>query len=212
LHPERVPKPTLRPRKQPVQARSRATVDAIVRAAADVLVRRGPAKLTTNAIAERAGVNIASLYQYFPNKESIVAELRRRHALAQRAAVAKVWVDLKGAPIEEAVRAMVAVGVAAHAAEPRLHCALAEMMPGRVERSAEDDARRREFRRALAQTDAPDAELALWLIDTVVHAALHRAAAERPRLLSDPRFADELTALVLGYFRRPRAARRGRGA
>jgi len=75
----------LSPRKTPRQERSRSTVEALLEATTDILIRQGYAKLTTNRIAERAGVNIASLYQYFPGKEAIVAELRRRHGADQRA-------------------------------------------------------------------------------------------------------------------------------
>src|SRR4030095_9527180 len=67
------------PRKQPVQDRAVFTVEAILEAATYILVRDGWNKFTTNRVAERAGVNIASLYQYFPNKESIVVEWQRRH-------------------------------------------------------------------------------------------------------------------------------------
>ncbi|MGB8666049.1 MAG: TetR/AcrR family transcriptional regulator, partial [Serratia inhibens] len=71
----------VKPRKRPVQERSRITVDAIVQASAYILNESGWEGLTTNAIAERAGVNISSLYQFFPNKEAIINELQRRHAL-----------------------------------------------------------------------------------------------------------------------------------
>ena len=80
----------LSPRKSPRQERSRATVEAILEATTDILIRQGAGRLTTNRIAERAGVNIASLYQYFPGKEAIVAELRRRHGADQRTALRQV--------------------------------------------------------------------------------------------------------------------------
>ncbi len=63
----------LKLKKQPRQARARATVDAILEAAAQVLAREGYAAVTTNRVAEVAGVSIGSLYEYFPNKQSIVA-------------------------------------------------------------------------------------------------------------------------------------------
>lgn len=65
-------------KKWPVQARSKASFDAIIQACAWILVEEGYAAATTNRIAEKAGVNIASLYEYFPNKESIVAVLTER--------------------------------------------------------------------------------------------------------------------------------------
>ena len=60
-------------RRRPVQQRSHRTVEAIFEATAQVLLESGEAGLTTNRIAERAGVSIGTLYQYFPNKEAILA-------------------------------------------------------------------------------------------------------------------------------------------
>lgn len=68
----------LQPKKRPVQARSQATFDALVDACTWLLPRRGYAGTTTNHIAERAGVNIASLYEYFPGKDAIVAQVAER--------------------------------------------------------------------------------------------------------------------------------------
>jgi len=69
---------TLEPRKIPRQGRSRATVDAILDACAEGLTSKGYEPLTTNAISERAGVSIGTLYEYFPNRESIAAALAGR--------------------------------------------------------------------------------------------------------------------------------------
>ncbi|HEY6560097.1 MAG TPA: TetR/AcrR family transcriptional regulator [Polyangiaceae bacterium] len=66
------------PKKRPSQARSRQTFDALVDACTWLLPRRGYTKTTTNHIAERAGVNIASLYEYFPGKDAIVAQVAER--------------------------------------------------------------------------------------------------------------------------------------
>lgn len=67
------------PRKQPRQARAQATVDAILGATAHILVRDGYDRLSTNRVADRAGVSIGSLYQYYPNKEALVGELVDRY-------------------------------------------------------------------------------------------------------------------------------------
>jgi AcrR family transcriptional regulator len=66
------------PKKRPVQERSRASFDALVQACAWLLPRLGFAGTTTNHIAARAGVNIASLYEYFPGKDAIVAQVAER--------------------------------------------------------------------------------------------------------------------------------------
>jgi len=66
------------PRKRPRQARSVATFEAILEAAARILESLGFAGFNTNAVAERAGVSIGSLYQYFPSKDALIVELIRR--------------------------------------------------------------------------------------------------------------------------------------
>lgn len=66
------------PRKRPRQQRAQAMVEAIVEAAARIFESDGAAGYTTNAIAERAGASIGSLYQYFPDKDAITAALIRR--------------------------------------------------------------------------------------------------------------------------------------
>ncbi len=63
----------LKVKKLPRQARAKATFDAIVESAARLLVDEGYAAVTTNRVAERAGVSIGSLYEYFPNKQSMIA-------------------------------------------------------------------------------------------------------------------------------------------
>jgi AcrR family transcriptional regulator len=72
--------PDLQPRRLPRQARSRASLDALLEATAHLLREGGYARLTTNHIAERAGVSIGTLYQFFPGKEAIVAALIERTA------------------------------------------------------------------------------------------------------------------------------------
>lgn len=74
--------PTLSPRKLPTQERARRTYRAILEAGARILERQGYEALTTNHVAELAGVGIASLYEYFPNKHALVAEIVR-HVLEE---------------------------------------------------------------------------------------------------------------------------------
>lgn len=72
-------KVVLQPRKQPVQARSAATVDAILQATIQVLLAGGKEQLTTTQVAVRAGVSVGTLYQYFPNKIALLQACLRRH-------------------------------------------------------------------------------------------------------------------------------------
>ena len=75
----------LEPRKAPAQARSTATVAAILEAAARILETDGLAGYSTNAIARRAGVSVGSLYQYFPGKDAITRALILARAWANTA-------------------------------------------------------------------------------------------------------------------------------
>lgn len=69
----------LKPRKSPIQARSGATVEAIHEAAIQVLLGQGISRLTTTRVAERAGVSVGTLYQYFPNKQALLYAILIRH-------------------------------------------------------------------------------------------------------------------------------------
>jgi AcrR family transcriptional regulator len=70
---------TSSPRKSPSQERSRLTVERILEAAARIFHEQGYAGATTNDIADEAGLSIGSLYQYFPNKDALLAALTKRH-------------------------------------------------------------------------------------------------------------------------------------
>ena len=65
-------------RRSPKQSRSRATWDAILEAASQILERDGPAGFNTASVAERAGVSIGTLYQYFPDKQAILLAAAER--------------------------------------------------------------------------------------------------------------------------------------
>lgn len=102
-----IPPPHLTPRKKPRQARATATLDAIFEATIQVLVSDGPRRLTTTRVAERAGVSVGTMYQYFPHKQALFYALNDRYleALAER--VEAACRGQHGAPIERMVDALV---------------------------------------------------------------------------------------------------------
>ena len=76
-----MPEPTpsdLAPRRMPEGGRARQTVEKILDATAALLDETGFDAITTNVIADRAGVNVASLYKYFPNKYAVLTALADR--------------------------------------------------------------------------------------------------------------------------------------
>jgi len=70
---------SLQPRKKPIQTRSARTVEAIFEATIQVLLRHGAEQFTTTRVAERAGVSVGTLYQYYPNKQSLLFAVLERH-------------------------------------------------------------------------------------------------------------------------------------
>src|SRR5688572_33297708 len=68
--------PQISSRKQPQQARSTELVAAILEAATQVLAKEGATRFTTARVAEKAGVSVGSVYQYFPNKAAILFRLQ----------------------------------------------------------------------------------------------------------------------------------------
>lgn len=111
----------LRPRKQPSQGRSKATVTAILEAAAHIFEEQGYGKMTTNAVAELAGVSIGSLYQYFPNKEALICAVYECHHARMRESIAREMNKPLDVANFEALRHLVEAIARAHLVEPELH-------------------------------------------------------------------------------------------
>ena len=112
---------SLKARKAPNQARSRETVSVILEASARILESDGLCGFNTNAIAAKAGVSIGSLYQYFPNKDSIVFALIGSFEKAFHDTVVKAVQDGKGKGLESRLRLVLRTLVSAHYYRPRLN-------------------------------------------------------------------------------------------
>ena len=197
-----------KPRKMPMQDRAVATVDAILEAATYILVKDGWERFTTNGVAERAGVNIASLYQYFPNKESIVVELQRRHVEKARRESPSVLPELRShRTLRALLTFIIDASVREHRIAPALHRVFTEELPRSARRPNEShQAEKLRWWKELTQPflrNVPDPDLAAFLCVVVGHAVIHEAASERPDLLENPLFADEVVTLLEGYLRRP---------
>jgi AcrR family transcriptional regulator len=100
-------KPPESQRKSPQQGRSKALVDAIFEATVRILPKIGSEKITTKKIADLAGVSIGSLYQYFPNKESVLSALMESFASLHSSSIQKKLDEVQGKSMEESVSLMV---------------------------------------------------------------------------------------------------------
>ncbi len=122
------PSTHLSPRKQPRQERAKETVSVILEAAAEVFAEKGYAGATTNKIAHRAGVSIGSLYQYFPNKDAILAGLREQHLSDVQIVVDRSMRELAdvNVPIGQALGSLLRGLINLHEEKPKLTRALSE--------------------------------------------------------------------------------------
>lgn len=127
------------PIRKPIQARAQATRDTILKAAAQLLSRHGYAQLTTNHIAQRAGVSIGTVYEYFGDKESIVRAITEAHVAAGEQLITTRGLTLARDCLQlskhELVAELVNVMLALHRDDPKLHRVLATVPHGRATRS-----------------------------------------------------------------------------
>ncbi|MCR9001769.1 TetR/AcrR family transcriptional regulator [Rahnella perminowiae] len=174
-----------------------------MQAATYILTKVGWEGLTTNAIAERAGVNIGSLYQFFPNKEAVIAELQRRHTVVTRTDLLQVLEVLPQQPsLRDALTLIVEGIVTEHRIAPAVHKTIHEELPRTVRHMTEDKEQlRRQFSDVLKpfMKNVPDPELSIYLMGVAVHAIIHNVTADRPELLNHPGFVVEVVMLLENY-------------
>lgn len=191
-------------RRRPVQARSRALVDAIVEGAARVVDREG-LRATTNRIAAEAGVSIGSLYQYFPNKEALMVALAERHLDRAEAATAAAAQRETSATLEGYLRALATAIIDEHRDHPHMHQLIREHAPrdpGLLARfSALMGGLEVELSARLVQLEPPvhqprrKARILLAALDGVIHHSLGEAG-------SSAEIVAEVVSLSLGYLER----------
>jgi AcrR family transcriptional regulator len=120
-------------RREPRQQRARLTVGAVLDASVKLLMREGVDALTTNRIAEVAGVSIGSVYQYFPDKHAIFEALRDRHADEMRRLVDDTLRAHQTASLEQLLLALLDAIIDVHARDPELHELLDQQLTQRAD-------------------------------------------------------------------------------
>jgi AcrR family transcriptional regulator len=196
------------PRKSASQKRSRVTVDTLLEATARVLVKQGYDRASTNRIAATAGVSIGSLYQYFPNKEALVAALVARHSREMLQLLQDALKEVASHSVATALRTLVAAMVDAHQIDPELHRIFAEQVP-RMGQLAEIRAIERGtfalikdyFQERRTEITVADIDTATFICVTAVEALTHEFVIRQPDATSRERdrFVDEVTKLIVGY-------------
>ncbi len=199
---------SLQPRKRPVQQRSRFTVDQILEAAARVFAERGYAGATTNHIAERAGVSIGSLYQYFPNKDTILVALQARHMESASEVFQGMMDEVleEEATLEVLLRRFVTRVFEMHTSEPELHHVLLYEGPRAPELSEKlhriEDSMARTVEQMLARrggVSRQHARHAAYLLVHVVENLAHEYLVHPPQDMTIEVFVDEIVTMLHDY-------------
>jgi len=194
-------------RRRPRQTRARQTVEAILDAVMKVIKHDGIGAVTTNLIAEVAGVSIGSVYQYFPDKRAIFTALHQRHVEQIERLVVSKLVEHAASPLDVLVRAMVEAMVDAHAIDPELHELLMTEVPHRAEGTRDFAARLHgAFRLAIAAharelKACRDLDLTVFMVTQMVDALSHGAVLRRPPGVTLNAAKEEAVRAVSAYLR-----------
>lgn len=196
------------PKKKPIQSRSKVTVESILIAAGQVLLELGPHKATTHKIAERAGVSVGTLYQYFPNKEAVFAELLRRGRQEMFATVMGRLSEFAQGDLEDIVRVGVDAMLKPFHDNPEVAAALAQHRDHITSADERREAQRPlhallaqglRMRDDLRAMDDPE-YTALTLVKAT-EAVIIETVHQRPERLADGSLARELERLLVAFLR-----------
>lgn len=202
-------------RKKPKQQRALQLVAAIEQACLQILEKEGPAHLTTNRIAEVAGVGISSLYQYFPNKEAVLAAVYEARVAAEAEAIVlgrERFEELANRSLEEALRAVIRTEIETRGRLSRLNqrfygryhrtfdlIAAVNMRTTALVKSTSERWLTTVLERHCARLRVTNLPLASFLVSTCINENIGIAVERRPDLLDSRDFEEELLTLALRY-------------
>ena len=204
-------KSQLKQSRSPKQQRSQFTVAAILEAATHVFSEKGLKKATTNEIAERAGVSIGSLYQYFPNKQALITELTQQHLTQMQEQITAGMEGSLELDLKESIEQLVRLTIDVHSANPDLHRVLLEDSKELLAESVIE-----EFESAilnlihgylvilLGEDNARKLDIVGFILLNSLETLTHKAVLEThkyPRLLQEDKeaYIEEITWLLTRY-------------
>jgi len=199
-------KPLFNLRKKPVQERSQQTFEVILEASAQVLEE--DAKASTNKIAERAGFSIGTLYQYFPNRNAILAAMAEREQARILKEIEKALRDLDPDEPEKALRAALRCFLRAFSSRQKLRRqilltllpSLPESLSGRVVDSVMGEVMDRLQQRCTGRF-RPLGATGRYVLTRSIMGVVRAAAVEGTHDLKDPTLEDELILLMTGFLK-----------
>jgi AcrR family transcriptional regulator len=198
-------------RRIPRQARAKEMVEYIVTAGLEILRQDGPGGLTVRRIAERAGVSVGSIYQYFHTKDGVTEAVYRRQFNQEWDRGVETVQDLEEhGPLRQAIRDSLGQAAERHLQfyemapalynEHSTRLCVSPSNPESLEAVSEFlrsimTERRQEFR-------IKSVEYAVFLVTLGIGAIFRETLRERPEYFRDPEFVEELTAMVCRYLLR----------
>lgn len=182
-------------RRRPRQARARETCEAIFEAAAQILEREGECAFNTNRIAERAGVSVGTIYQYFPDKEAILVAMAR--AEQQGIAAENVRTAARPSSYDDMLRSSLRRFIRAFEGRPATRRAVVKAVI--AHEAAETLGRDIDRAAYLLPTKHGMSRLDAFVLTRAVVGAVRAAVLEGYRGLNAPGFEEALMRLVRGY-------------
>jgi AcrR family transcriptional regulator len=195
-------------RKSPTQARAEHTVDAILEAAAQILQSDGEEKLNTNRIAERAGFSIGTLYQYFADKEAIIAALAERERDKVLATVVKALNSVESGDSQGVIREIVRTMIGSLSKRKRARRIIMMTMLKRWQFAPDKHEGTGVIERMIVESGDRGhgramSPAAAFVLTRAFMGAIRAAVLENSPYLETPEFEDEMVHLVL-QFGKPR--------
>lgn len=194
-------------RREPAQQRALVTVEAMLDAVVKLLKRGGASSITTNRIAETAGVSIGSVYQYFPNKRAIFIALHERHIGQVDRVIQRKITENAEASFEMLVTSLVDGMIEAHAVDPELSELLQSEVPHRADSTRDFSVRLHGvFRSALTPYAKElggkiDLNTRAFFLSNMVDALGHAVILRRPPGLSLSRARAEVIRAIVTCLR-----------
>lgn len=181
--------------------------DALITAAEQLLTERGLEGFSTNRIAKRAGVSVGSLYQYFPNKDSLLAEVARRLERRTAASLIAVLEECRACSLEVAAGRIVDLLLSEDIGAMKMRRVVRREVPSSWtdETSSLVDGRvRDELANELTRRDdvrGGPTPVIVWVVAHAVETLVEHAVLTMPELLASEAFRDELVQLIVRYLR-----------
>jgi AcrR family transcriptional regulator len=194
-------------RRVPAQERAQVTVEAMLDAAIRLLKQDGASSITTNRIAETAGVSIGSVYQYFPNKRAIFIALHARHIRQVDGVLERCLAQGSDATLEEFIASLLLGMIQLHDADPELSGLLQTEVPQSAEGTPGLSVRLyTPLRKALASRSRElgrvgNLDMQSFFLSNMVESFGHAIVLRRPAGLSMAKARAETLRAILGYLK-----------